>query len=62
MKGETRERWQLLCALAADERDPQKLLEFVQEINRLLQEKEQRLAGRQLTADAADEIVLPPGS
>ena len=32
-----------LCALAANERDPKKLLLLVQEINRLLEEKEQRL-------------------
>lgn len=54
MKGESLERWQQLCAQAADEQDPRKLLEFVKEINRLLQEKEQRLAGRQLKTEAAD--------
>lgn len=56
MKGETRERWQHLCAKAADEQDPQKLLELVQEINRLLQEKEQRLAGQPVSANAADAV------
>lgn len=54
MKGETRERWQHLCARAADEQDPQKLLELVKEINRLLEEKEQRLATQPVKANAAD--------
>jgi hypothetical protein len=38
MQGEKLESWQFLCALAAIEQDPEKL------INRLLEEKEQRLA------------------
>ncbi|HEX3321094.1 MAG TPA: hypothetical protein VHR84_10355 [Terriglobales bacterium] len=44
MKGETRERWERLCELAADEQDHEKLLELVKEINDLLEAKEQRLA------------------
>jgi len=56
MHGETRERWQNLCAKAADEQDPQKLLELVKEITRLLDEKEQRLAGRQVRADTVDAL------
>jgi hypothetical protein len=32
-----------LCALAAEEQDHDKLLELTREINRLLEEKEQRL-------------------
>jgi hypothetical protein len=43
MKGQTIERWQQLCALAVEERDLDKVLEIVKEINRLLEEKEQRL-------------------
>ena len=43
MRGETRERWRKLCEQAADEQDPLKLMELVDEINRLLEEKEQRL-------------------
>ncbi len=43
MKGEKREQWMRLCEQAANEQDPQKLLELVREINRLLEEKEQRL-------------------
>lgn len=43
MKGEAKERWLHLCELAANEEDPDKLVELVSEINRILEEKEQRL-------------------
>jgi hypothetical protein len=43
LQGEKRERWEQLCKQAADEQDPEKLMELVDEINRLLDEKEQRL-------------------
>ena len=46
MPGETKERWVELCELAAVEEDPDKLMELVREINRLLEEKRQRLAQR----------------
>lgn len=38
------ELWQSLCAQAAVEQDPQKLMELVNEINRLLGEKQERLS------------------
>jgi hypothetical protein len=38
-----KERWMELCAQAASEQDPDKLLYLVQEINRLLEQKEARL-------------------
>jgi hypothetical protein len=40
---EKTERWMELCAQAAVEQDPEKLLALVKEINRLLEAKEQRL-------------------
>ena len=43
MRGETKELWFKLCEQAAVEQDPARLLELVREINRLLEEKEQRL-------------------
>lgn len=43
MQGEERERWEQLCRLAADEQDPNRLMELIEEINRLLEEKEERL-------------------
>lgn len=44
MKGEQKERWMQLCALAAVEQDSDKLMALVEQINRLLEEKERRLA------------------
>jgi hypothetical protein len=32
MQGKTRERWQELCEQAANEQDPMKMLELVEEI------------------------------
>jgi hypothetical protein len=43
MKGKTKELWELYCEQAAVEQDPDKLLELVREINRMLDEKEVRL-------------------
>ena len=43
MESDRLERWQELCAQAATEQDPDRLLVLVQEINRLLEEKEKRL-------------------
>ena len=43
MKGERRELWYQLCEQAAIEQDSEKLLELVKQINRLLEEKHQRL-------------------
>jgi hypothetical protein len=36
------ERWRQLCAKAAVEQDPQRLMELVKEISRLLDEKQTR--------------------
>jgi hypothetical protein len=43
MQGEKKERWLELCAQAADEKDPQKLLALIKQISDLLEEKERRL-------------------
>jgi hypothetical protein len=43
MRGERGERWRQLCAQAAEEQDPDRLMELIREINDLLEEKEQRL-------------------
>ena len=52
LKGETLEVWQKLCSQAATEQDPARLLELINEINRLLDEKEKRLQKQQgATAD-----------
>lgn len=43
MQGQEKADWMRLCEQAAVEQDPQKLLKLVQEINRLLSEKQDRL-------------------
>lgn len=43
MLGENEQRWRELCERAAKETDPDRLMELVAEINRLLEGKEQRL-------------------
>lgn len=49
MEGPTKERWYELCELAAKEQDASKLVALVTEINRLLEEKEQRLKAKRLS-------------
>jgi len=44
MAYEKRERWIELCKQAEAEQDPKKLMELVTEINRLLQDEEDRRA------------------
>jgi len=46
MIGEQKERWQELCESVAVEQDPERLLKMVQEITRLLEEKQARLRSR----------------
>jgi hypothetical protein len=43
MQGEQKERWLELCELAATEQDSAKLLKYIQEINRILEEKQKRI-------------------
>jgi hypothetical protein len=45
-----KERWQELCEQAAVEQDSRQLLALVQEINRLLDEKRNRLLNKQSRA------------
>ncbi len=47
MQGETGERWRRLCEEAAVEQDANKLMELIEEINQLLESKEQRLREQQ---------------
>lgn len=46
MQGETKERWYELCEQAVKEQDPERLMEIIGEIDRLLQQKEERLQKR----------------
>jgi hypothetical protein len=48
---ENREKWMELCEQASTEQDPEKLLALVQEINRLLEAKQERLNKQKLPKD-----------
>jgi len=43
MQGQAKESWRALCEQAALEQDSESLLRLIQQINRLLKEKEARL-------------------
>ena len=43
MQGPTKELWKQLCEQAAIEQNPERLMDLVNEINRLLDEKQERL-------------------
>lgn len=66
MQGNAKERWLELCEQAEVEQDREKLLQLTQEINRLLEEKEARLAKLYSAKDASpskqdlDTIKPPP--
>jgi len=53
MECETRELWMILCEQAAVERDPLRLLELMEHINELLEQKEMRLRERRVNQSAA---------
>ena len=63
MQGQQNERWKELCKLAAREQNRERLVELVAEINRLLEEKEQRLiaARKQLTNSIPSASSLSHG-
>lgn len=50
---EDEERWKQLCERAAKEQDPDKLMELIAEINRLLAAKDKRLRGESFGPDSA---------
>ena len=46
MQGQTEEQWLELCELARVEQHPERLMALINEITRLLEEKQARLSGR----------------
>lgn len=58
MDQEKKERWIRLCELASKEQDSEKLLRLVEEINRLLDEKNQTL--RTEKDDSQEQKNQPP--
>ncbi len=59
MLGEKKERWQELCEQAAQEQDPEKLSQLVAEIDRMLQEKQDRLERKQILGTSTPEAKRP---
>jgi len=51
MNGDKREEWMRLCELASKEQDPDKLMDLVQDITRLLDEREKLLKSRRTTTE-----------
>jgi len=51
MNGDKREEWMRLCELASKEQDPDRLMGLVQEITRLLDEREKLLKSRRTTVE-----------
>jgi hypothetical protein len=45
VKGEYKEQWEKLCAEAAVEQDSKRLMALIQEITRMMDDKEQPLQG-----------------
>jgi hypothetical protein len=47
VQNEKKEQWMTLCQQAAVEQDPERLMHLISEINRMLDEKENRLRRQQ---------------
>ena len=60
MKGKVKERWRELCEQAAIEQDPHKLSELVAEIDRLLEEKQNRLSKAAIGEDEGCTPLISP--
>ena len=57
MQGENLEKWQKLCQEAVAERDHQRLMELIREIDRILLEKELRLQSTRANKTSADRAA-----
>jgi hypothetical protein len=58
MQGRVKEEWMQLCEQAAIEQDSERLMALIQEINRMLDEKEQRLkSGKTAKAPAIGDFA-----
>ena len=53
MQGRVKEDWMQLCEQVAIEQDTERMIELVRELNRMLDEKEQRLGLEQSKSGAA---------
>jgi hypothetical protein len=53
MNSEDKQQWMRLCELASKEQDPQKLMELVREITRLLEERETAIKAGKSTSESS---------
>jgi hypothetical protein len=53
MNSEHKQQWMRLCELASKEQDPQKLMELVREITRLLEERETAIKAGKSTSESS---------
>ena len=52
MSTDHKQEWMRLCDLASKEQDPEKLMELVREITRLLEERETAIKARKNTSES----------
>jgi len=52
MSSEQKQEWMRLCELASKEQDPEKLMELVREITRLLEERETAMKAKRTTSES----------
>jgi hypothetical protein len=59
MQGKAKEYWLQLCEQVAVEQDTDRMIELVRELNRILEEKEQRLERERSKRAAGAYLRLP---
>lgn len=52
MNSEHKQEWMRLCELASKEQDPEKLMELVREITRLLEQREAAIKAKKSTSES----------
>ena len=53
MSSEHKQEWMRLCELASKEQDPEKLMELVREITRLLEERETAIKAKKSSSESS---------
>ena len=53
MNSEHKQEWMRLCELASKEQDPEKLMELVREITRLLEQREAAIKAKKSTSESS---------
>ena len=53
MSSEHKQEWMRLCELASKEQDPEKLMELVREITRLLEERETTIKAKRSSSESS---------